>query len=80
MRLPLPFNRGAMVWKVLPAVSSKIDEGEFERLRLEAEHTLSEATDRADDLTGARRGTGGGRQIGWEEKQRGEQDAEGSAQ
>ncbi|MBP2160639.1 MULTISPECIES: lysophospholipid acyltransferase family protein [Asticcacaulis] len=76
MRLPLPFNRGAMVWRVLPAVSSKIDEVEFERLRLEAERALNEATDRADDLTGAKRGTGGGRQIGWEEKQRAEQDAE----
>jgi hypothetical protein len=76
MRLPLPFNRGAMVWRVLPAISPSVNAEEFERLRAQAEHTLSEATDRADDLTGAQRGTGGGRQIGWEERQRAGQDAE----
>jgi len=52
MRLPLPFGKGAMVWRVLPVVPSDIDEEAFEALRIEAEIALSDATDRADMLVG----------------------------
>lgn len=69
MRLPLPFTKGAMVWRVLPPVPYNVDEAEMERLRQEAERTLNEATDRADDVVGAPHGEAGGRQIGWAERQ-----------
>lgn len=52
MRLPLPFGKGAMVWRVLPLVPADIDDAEFERLRVEAETALSAVTDRADVLVG----------------------------
>ncbi|MGA9658763.1 MAG: lysophospholipid acyltransferase family protein [Asticcacaulis sp.] len=54
MRVPLPFTRGAMVWGVLPAIPKDCDDTEFERLRLEAEQALTQATDRADELLGLR--------------------------
>ncbi|ESQ73805.1 lysophospholipid acyltransferase family protein [Asticcacaulis sp. AC402] len=53
MRIPLPFSRGAMVWKVLPAIPADIDADAFERLRLDIESELSAVTDRADSLVGA---------------------------
>jgi lysophospholipid acyltransferase (LPLAT)-like uncharacterized protein len=68
MRLPLPFARAVMVWKVLPPVPSDIDETDFEARRQAAETALSEVTDRADDLAGVPRGTAGGRHVGWKER------------
>ena len=69
MRLPLPFSRGAMVWKALPPVPSTIDSANFEALRLEAEAALTAATDRADDIVGAPRGVAGGAHTGWKDGQ-----------
>ncbi len=73
MRLPLPFARGAMVWKVLPPVPLDIDPAGFETYRQTAESTLSEVTDRADDLLGMPRGVAGSAHVSWKE---GHQDAE----
>ncbi len=75
MRLPLPFGRAAVVWKVLPPVPADIDEAGFEAYRRMAEGALSEVTDRADDLMGVPRGTAGGRQVGWNERQADTEDA-----
>jgi hypothetical protein len=68
MRLPLPFTRGAMVWKVLPPVPSDITPEAFELRRKEAEDTLSAATDRADEIVGAPKGVAGGAHTGWEDR------------
>ncbi len=69
MRLPLPFTHGAMVWRVIAPVPSTVDDGQFEALRLSAERTLSEATDRADDLIGAPHGRAGGRQLSRQDRE-----------
>lgn len=53
-RFPLPFARGAVVWTVLPPVPADADEATLEALRLEAGLRLGAATDRADELAGAR--------------------------
>ncbi len=55
MRLPLPFTRGAMVWKILPGVPADASAETLEVLRLEAETALNAVTDRADDLVGAQK-------------------------
>jgi lysophospholipid acyltransferase (LPLAT)-like uncharacterized protein len=67
MRLPLPFARGSMVWKVLPPIPADVDLVAFEAYRSMAENALSDVTDRADDMLGMPRGTAGGRQVGREE-------------
>lgn len=54
MRLPLPFTRGAMVWRVLPPIPADADEAEVEARRLLAEAALNAVTDRADTLLGLR--------------------------
>lgn len=69
MRLPLPFTRGAMVWRVLPPVAHDTEAATFEALRLEAENALNQATDRADELTGAPKGQSGGTHIGWQARE-----------
>ena len=53
MRVPLPFSRGAMVWKVLPAIPADIDEAAFEQFRLNMEAELTAVTDRADAIVDA---------------------------
>jgi lysophospholipid acyltransferase (LPLAT)-like uncharacterized protein len=68
MRLPLPFTRGAMVWKVLPPVPADLSPEAFELRRKEAENALSAATDRADEIVGAPRGTAGGAHTGWKDR------------
>ncbi len=68
MRLPLPFTRGAMVWKVLPPVPADLAPEAFELRRKEAEDVLSAATDRADHLVGAPKGIAGGAHTGWEDR------------
>ncbi|EGF89594.1 hypothetical protein ABI_40110 [Asticcacaulis biprosthecium C19] len=52
MRVPLPFSRGAMVWKVLPAVPADIDEEIFEQGRLAMQAQLNAVTARADEIAG----------------------------
>ncbi len=65
MRLPLPFTRGAMVWRVLDLVPSDVTVDRFEVLRQEAEAMLTAATNRADDIVGAPHAVGGGAHTGY---------------
>ncbi|MBW8881236.1 MAG: lysophospholipid acyltransferase family protein [Asticcacaulis sp.] len=53
MRLPLPFTRGAMIWKVLPPVPADLEGAALETARASAEAQLNAVTARADDLVGA---------------------------
>lgn len=53
MRVPLPFSRGAMVWKVLPAVPADLAGDAFEQGRLCMQAQLNAVTARADQIVGA---------------------------
>jgi lysophospholipid acyltransferase (LPLAT)-like uncharacterized protein len=55
MRLPVPFTRAFVSYRVLPSVPRDLDEAGMETLRQQVEGDLSDLTDRADDLTGAPR-------------------------
>jgi lysophospholipid acyltransferase (LPLAT)-like uncharacterized protein len=68
MRLPLPFARAAMVWKVLSPVPADIDPAGFEAYRQMAQNALSEVTDRADDILGMPRGVAGGFHVDWKDR------------
>lgn len=68
MRLPLPFARAAMVWKVLPPVPAEIDEAGFAARLRDAEAALNAVTDRADDLLNVPRGTPDGRHVDWKDR------------
>lgn len=50
MRVPLPFTRGAMVWKVLPPIDPSLEGEALEQARIALETDLNAVTARADDL------------------------------
>jgi len=56
MRLPLPFTRGAMVWRVMAPVPADLEGEAFETARLAAQALLNEVTARADEIVGAPQG------------------------
>ena len=50
--MPLPFNRGVVLWEDGFEIPADLDEAGAERLALEIEDALSALTNRADELMG----------------------------